>query len=333
MNFTTPVLLNIEQFPKFSYDTSMMTLGSCFSSNIGDKLVSSKFNCVVNPYGVLYNPASIASVLNKLLNAELHDERDIFMHDELWNSWMHHGSFSTPSKEDLLTNINDVLQATRKQMKTLNALFLTFGTSWVYQLKEENRVVANCHKVPERNFNRYKLSVQEILLIYQELIDRLILQNKELKIIFSISPIRHIRDGLVENQLSKATLLVATHELCRLYPSNCFYFPSYEIMVDELRDYRFYTDDMVHPTTMAINYLWEQFKSVFFEKETIDLILACEKIFKDLNHRPLKPNSNQYIRFLEHLVEKMEQITKKRPTLDFRKEIELCLIKLNKSRK
>lgn len=206
---------------------------------------------------------------------------------------------------------------------------LTFGTAYVYEQKETGKVVSNCHKLPENKFNRRLLSVEEIVEDYTALITEMAARNPDLKWLFTVSPIRHIRDGMHANQLSKSTLLLAIDRLQQLFPERVFYFPSYEIILDELRDYRFYADDMLHPSPLAIRYLWERFSETFFSPETKQVIVAVQDIRRDLAHKPFHPESEAYQRFLGQIVLKIERLIGKYPYLDFQKETELCHMRLN----
>lgn len=330
MKFTTPILIDSKKYPKITHTDKILSLGSCFSTNIGEHLISSKINCLINPYGIMYNPSSIAVALDELMIKKVYREDDLFEYNNLWSSWMHHGDFSNSDKQIALSTINSALSAVHKNLESLNYLFITFGTAWVYKLKQNGQIVSNCHKVPDTEFRREKLEVDEIVRYYVDLLNRILALNKNLKIVFAISPIRHIKDGLICNQISKATLHLAVYQLCQEYPDNCIYFPSYEILNDELRDYRFYAEDMVHPSSVAIDYIWEKFRVAFFDTKTDQLIDECTKIFKSFRHRPINSDTIEYRSFLERLVIKMETLMKKNPTLDYRKEIEQCLIQLNK---
>ena len=205
----------------------------------------------------------------------------------------------------------------------------TFGTAYVYEQKETGRVVSNCHKLPESNFNRRLLSVDEIVNEYTSLIAGMTARNPNLKVLFTVSPIRHIRDGMHANQLSKSTLLLTIDRLQQLFPKQVFYFPAYEIVLDELRDYRFYADDMLHPSPLAVNYLWKCFSDSFFSAETKQVMTEVEDIRKDMAHKPFHPESEAYQRFLGQIVLKIERLIGKYPYLDFQKETELCHIRLN----
>lgn len=332
MKFTTPIEISSKAYPKIDYSHSLMSLGSCFSEHIGAKLTDSKFKCLVNPFGVLYNPSSINIALQELMEGKMYSEDDLFFDQDEWHSWMHHGSFSNSDKRIVLDKINAQLELGHSYLDELDYLLLTFGSSWVYKQKESNGIVSNCHKVKSSKFIRERLSVAEILSSYKRTFTDLFAKYPHLKIVLSVSPIRHVRDGLHENQKSKAILLLAIEELENLFPGQVFYFPSYEIVLDELRDYRFFTEDMVHPSAVAVNYIWEIFQEVFFDKSTMKTLNEYFKIQKGLQHRALRPELKSHHEFLEHLIYQMEQISIKNAKLDFRKEIDICLTQLKKYR-
>lgn len=328
MNFQTTVELPAG-LPSITHAGQLLLMGSCFAENIGKQLVENKFRVDVNPFGILYNPLSISTALTEILKGKEYREDDLFFYKECWHSPMHHGCFSSSDKEGVLLNINSRLQQACRAIDQLDWLIVTFGTAYVYQQKETGKVVSNCHQLPERNFNRRLLSVDEIVDEYLPLITEMITRNANLKILFTVSPIRHIRDGLHANQLSKSTLLLAMDRLQQCFPKQIFYFPAYEIVLDELRDYRFYADDMLHPSPLAIRYLWERFSELFFSVETKQIISATEDICRDLSHKPFHPDSEAYQRFLGQIVLKIERLIGKYPYLDFQKETERCYIRLN----
>ncbi len=258
-----------------SHRERIVMLGSCFVDNIGAKLVDAGFDCTVNPFGTLYNPVSI---LNALCNRD-----DEFLH---WTQ-----------KNDGISD--DEIDA--------DIYILTFGTSWVYRLKQTGHIVANCKKAPENLFQREMVGVEQIAADYGEFIDsKIIPQGK--KIVFTVSPIRHKRDGMHENQLSKAVLLLAVDKLCKNYPDNCFYFPAYEIMMDELRDYRFYADDMIHPSAKAVDYIWERFGETYFNKETQRYRNEFESLSKTLSHKPFNPESEEYKQLISTTKDKLNEL-------------------------
>ena len=296
---------------------------------MGSLLADAKFHPDINPFGVLYNPLSISAALREVVAGKVYKEENLFFFRECWHSPMHHGFFSASTQEETLQHINVRLQQARKAMQQLDWLMLTFGTAYVYEQKETGKVVANCHKLPESNFNRRLLLVDEIVDEYTSLITSLAARNPNLKILFTVSPIRHIRDGMHANQLSKSTLLLAIDRLQQFFPQHVFYFPSYEIVLDELRDYRFYADDMLHPSPLAVRYLWERFSETFFSADTKQIMAEVEDIRRDLAHKPFHPASEAYQRFLGQIVLKIERLIGKYPYLDFQKETELCHMRLN----
>ncbi|MDD3036600.1 GSCFA domain-containing protein [Bacteroides sp.] len=315
--------------PSITHAGQILLMGSCFAENMGLQLTESKFRVDVNPFGILYNPYSVLTALVEILKGKEYREGDLYVYKDYWHSPMHHGSFSASTQEETLQNINVRLQRAHHSIQELEWVILTFGTAYVYEQKGTGQAVSNCHKQPESNFNRRLLSVDEIVSEYTSLITSMTARNPNLKILFTVSPIRHIRDGLHSNQLSKATLLLAIHHLQQQFPKFVFYFPSYEIVLDELRDYRFYADDMLHPSSLTVRYLWECFSNTFFSIETKQIITVVKDICQDLAHKPFHPGSEAYQRFLGQIVLKIERLNGKYPYLDFQKEKELCRIRLN----
>lgn len=328
MNLNTPVEIPSGFIP-IHHAQRLLIMGSCFAENIGTLLAENKFQVDINPFGILYNPLSISMALREIIRKRLYEESDLFSYREYWHSPMHHGSFSAATPEEVVRNIRVRLEQAHKELKQLDWLMLTFGTAYVYEQKKTGKVVANCHKLPEKDFVRRRLETDEITEDYILLLDELISLNPKIKILFTVSPIRHVRDGMHANQLSKSVLLLAIDRLMQRYPQATFYFPSYEIILDELRDYRFYADDMVHPSSLAVNYLWERFSETFFCPETQALIKECATIRKAIAHKPFHPESEEYKRFLGQIVLKIERLNGKYPYLDFQKEKELCHIRLN----
>lgn len=326
--FRTPVELP-EAPHAITHSRYILLMGSCFAEHIGARLADAKFRVEANPFGILYNPLSIATAVGKLLTDDNgYTEADLFLHDGLWHSPMHHGSFSKPDREEALHGINRRLHEARTVLPETEWLMLTWGTAYVYEDVATHRVVANCHKLPEKQFVRRRMTVEEIVVLYDTLIRRLTDRLPQLKVLLTISPVRHVRDGMHSNQLSKSTLLLAADMLQERFPQTVCYFPSYEIVTDELRDYRFYADDMVHPSTLAVNYVWECFARMFFGEETRQIIARTEEIRKALEHKPFHPESEAYQRFLEQLVLKIEQLNGKYPYLDLQNERKLCHTRL-----
>ena len=327
MDFYTFVELPSD-LPKFAHTDRLMLLGSCFVTHIGRKLVEAKFRCDVNPYGVLYNPFSIAAALREMDGGKVYHSDDLFFFRECWHSPMHHGDFSSCEAEDTLRRINGRLKEAHEHFHRLDCLLLTFGSAWVYENKKTGTVVANCHKQPESCFTRRMLSVSEIVSDYTSLLSGLLARIPRLKVLFTVSPIRHVRDGMHANQLSKATLLLAVNQLQATFPEHVFYFPAYELLLDELRDYRFYAEDMVHPSETAIRYVWERFTRSCISADALRIMEESENIRKMLSHKPFYPASEEYKRFLGQIVLKIDQLNGKYPYLDFQKEREICRIRL-----
>ena len=254
-NLTTPVI--VPQMPfSVDYSTGIVGLGSCFADEIGDRLQEADFHVEQNPFGALYNPASIAAAVRRLMEDRPIGMEDLVEHEGLWHSWHHHGSFSRTTAEETLAACNDRLHQAHEALKEASLLMVTFGTAWVFE--REGGIVANCHKLPPQMFVRRRMTVEEIVTLWQPLLQELAAYYPKLNVLFTVSPIRHLADGAHGNQLSKSTLLLAVDEL--VGNARCHYFPSYEIVLDELRDYRFFDEKMTHPTPLAVDVVWERFQ-------------------------------------------------------------------------
>lgn len=301
----------------------MMLFGSCFSENIGSMLSANKFLCDVNPFGVLYNPASISKALLRLCNPKPYNTDDLFFANGLWNSWMHHSSFSSADASLCLQQMNKQLSEAAKTLREAHFVLITFGSAWTYRLQETNEYVANCHKQPDRLFRRELLSVSTIVSDFQKAIEAIRAINPSVHFILTVSPIRHIKDGLHGNQISKSTLLLAIEKL-RQEVKGISYFPAYEIMMDELRDYRFYADDMLHPSAIAIQYLWDCFSDAYFDSATKSFLQKWQAVNKRLQHRPFNPQSAAYQQFVEETEHMLNHLQEEHPYLNFQKEIAQC---------
>ena len=322
MSFFTEI--NIPEFPsKLDYSKSMMLMGSCFTENIGQKLLDLKFKVNMNPFGILYNPESIANSLKILLEKRIFTEKDLFKDHGLWNSFYHHSRFSDIDLDTALQKINERIAGSNEFLKTADFLIITFGTAWVYELKETGTIVSNCHKVPASEFERFRLGIYEITETYRELLEQIWKINPGLKVIFTVSPIRHWKDGAVENQLSKATLLLVIDQLIRGFgDQGCAYFPSYEIVMDELRDYRFYAEDMLHLSPVATDYIFDRFTKVMVSAESIEISGQVSKITKAILHRPFNPQSVEYKKFLRSNLNEISRLESRFSFLDLSKEKE-----------
>jgi hypothetical protein len=320
-DFFTPVEISSSPF-KTSYSKKHLFIGSCFTENIGAKMEDLKFSTDINPFGIVFNPSSICHCIKRLISGEVFSENEMFSHGGLWHSYMHHGRFSNPSLQVALSGINKRLVSSKGFLLEADFLILTFGTAWVYELKSSGVTVSNCHKVPSSQFKRFRLTVSEIVTEMRNTLEQLWEVNPDIKVIFTVSPVRHFNDGANGNQLSKATLLLATDVLVnRFGPERCTYFPAYELMMDELRDYRFYMEDMVHPSPLAIEVIWKKFRDFFMEKETVDLSVKVGSLLQARNHRPIYRNSQEYKQFIENTLDEIRKTAKKYPFLDFSAEI------------
>lgn len=288
------------------FATGIVSLGSCFSDEIGERLRDSGFHIEANPFGTLYNPASIASALRRLMYDREIGLEDLVEHEGFWHSWHHHGRFSRPTAEECLEACNSRIHQAHEALKQASLLMVTFGSAWVYERRTESgerKVVANCHKLPQDNFVRRRMSVEDIVTLWQPLLEELHTLFPTLHTLFSVSPIRHIGDGLHGNQLSKGTLLLAVEELVdhdlpaprkkkgakQPEPDRTWtiYFPAYEIVLDELRDYRFFNADMAHPSTLAVEVVWDRFQRATMAPAVSDQAHFNRKELKHQNHIPL----------------------------------------------
>lgn len=294
-----------------------MLLGSCFAENMGEKFEYFKFQATTNPFGIIFNPVSLAKLIERSAQKEYYTEEDIFFHNDLWQCYEVHSELSHPDKEVFLSNLNSIIELTHQQISSLTHCIITLGTSWVYRNKETNDIVANCHKVPQKQFIKELLYPESIAQSIESIFFNISVLNPTCNFIFTVSPVRHIKDGFVENTLSKAHLIAALNKTITQHPSPTSYFPSYEIMMDELRDYRFYAADMLHPSQTAIDYIWEQFFENYISKSEFGLMNEICEIQRALKHRPFNPNTESHLKFLENLKIKMTTIKKKLPFISF----------------
>lgn len=331
MQFATTVELPTKEL-SITHRDRLLLMGSCFTRNIGDKLLEKRFKADINPFGILYNPLSIAEALRRILDGKPFEEgaSELVFHQERWHSMLHHSDFSRRSLSDTLSAINDRLLAAHRQMASLDFLIITFGTAYVYRRCADNIVVGNCHKLPASDFNRALLGIEEISDAMQGVMEILTTLRPGVKIVFTVSPIRHLHDGAHDNQVSKATLLLAIEEIRKRFPDNTAYFPAYEIVLDELRDYRFYADDMTHPSSLAIEYIWECFKNCYFDNNTRSLCKEIKAINSALAHRPFDELSQSYRSFINDTMRRIETIREREPHIDFKNDILKCNILLNK---
>ncbi len=269
-----------------SHSSPVMLLGSCFSDNIGERMRRSLFPVMVNPFGTLYNPESIKMVLERFLTGSFIDERELVSNGRLYHCFLCHSSLSSTDPHKVVDVVNSRIESAGNFLRRVKAVIVTLGTAWVYRLASTGDVVANCHKFPSSHFTRSILTVDEATAALTDIVDMLAAVDKDIKVIFTVSPIRHLADGAHGNQLSKATLLLAVDNVCRRCES-VMYFPSYEIMMDDLRDYRFYAADMVHPSDVAIDYIYDLFMQTYFSSGSVEAAMKCRRYWLRTQHRPL----------------------------------------------
>ncbi len=316
MKFLTQVPLQKQSKNLIDYHSNILLLGSCFVENMGEKLSYFKFQNSINPFGILFHPKAIETFITKAINKTSYSEKDIFFYNEQWHCFDAHSKLSHPSKEALLHSLNEAIKATNKQIHKSTHIIITLGTAWVYRLLESNQLVANCHKVPQKQFAKELLSVEAITQSLETIVNLIRSINSKASIIFTVSPVRHIKDGFIENTQSKAHLITGMHSNNQ-QPTTNNYFPSYEIMMDELRDYRFYDEDMLHPNQTAISYIWEKFQEVWVSSVAIKTMKLVDEVQKGLQHKPFNPDSEAHQKFLLVIKEKQLQLKKEYPHIKF----------------
>ena len=316
MKFSTTIPIDSYEHP-IDYSSRILSIGSCFAENMGNKCDYFKFQNTVNPFGIIFNPVSIAKLVRRAVENQPFGETDLFFHNDTWQCYEVHSELSHPDKETYLHTLNERLTVLQVELSKASHVFITYGTAWVYTFKGNGQVVANCHKVPQNQFDKTLLSVQTIEDAMQNTIDLIHKANPQAKVIASISPVRHSKDGFVENQRSKAHLITALHPVLKANTAALNYFPSYELVMDELRDYRFYADDMLHPSALAIEYIWERFTVACMTPSALATMQEVDTIQKGLAHRPFNPESPSHIKFLHSLQMKMTQLQQQFPQLQF----------------
>ena len=293
---------------RIDYQSKILLIGSCFAENIGHKLNYFKFDALTNPYGVLFHPAAINRLVTDCLTEKEYTKEDLVFHNEKWHSFNHHSDFSNKNASDLITTLNNRIQETRKRIQASSQLIITLGTAWVYKEKKTDTIVANCHKIPQKNFEKKLLEYPEICEYLSNTVATIKELNPKTELIFTLSPIRHLKDGIQENSLSKALLLAAIH---KTIGSGVHYFPAYEIVMDDLRDYRFYKEDMLHPSQVAIDYIWKLFNTTWISEKTKELQKEIQTIQTGLAHKPFDVQSEAHKKFIERLKLKIKKIEKK----------------------
>ena len=317
MNFTTKITISKSNHP-IDYSSKILSLGSCFAVNMAEKFDYFKFQNTCNPFGILFHPLAIEKIISKAINLDFFTEEDIFFYNERWHCFDIHSDLSNDSKEEFLQILNEFVKSTNNQITEASHIIITYGTSWVYRNKVSEKVVANCHKVPQNQFDKEILSVETIEKSIQNTINLIEKVNPKCAIIFTISPVRHIKDGFIENQRSKSNLISALYSVLEVPPLGVRgLFPSYEIMMDELRDYRFYAEDMLHPAQVAIDYIWERFCEATISESAFLTMEAVETIQKGFSHRAFNPNSESHLKFLNQLESKINKLKSEFPFMKF----------------
>ena len=315
MQLSTTIKLKPQQ-SQINYDSKVVLLGSCFAENIGKQFDYFQFRNLCNPFGVLFHSKAIETLLWMAVQREQYSEGDLFFHNESWHCFDAHSVMSDPDKNRVISGLNEGVSLLHQWLKSASHVVITIGTSWVYKLRDLDMVVANCHKVPQKEFDKILLSPAEIMQNLRNCIQMIKEIAPDVSILFTVSPVRHLKDGMIENNRSKAHLLAAVHQIVDKVPS-VFYFPSYEIMMDELRDYRFYNEDMIHPSPLAIQYIWNKFSEVWIAENAKDTMKKVAEIKKGQEHRPFNPNSEKHQVFLQKLQQKKEIIQQQFPFMSF----------------
>lgn len=319
MQFRTQIPISKSNFP-IDYNSKILSIGSCFAENMAEKFDYFKFQNETNPFGIIFNSVSIEKLFQRVCDQDFYQEKDVFFHNERWHSFDVHSDLSNSDREELLETLNKAITETHKQLKEATHIIITFGTSWIYRHLEKDQIVANCHKVPQKQFSKELLSVETIQKSIQNTVELIQTLNPKINFIFTISPVRHIKDGFVENQLSKSHLFTALHSILKTHNSQLTthnYFPSYEIMMDELRDYRFYGEDMLHPNQIAIDYIWKLFSENYISESSFPVMKEVDDIQKSLRHRSFNPEAEQHKKFLEKLQQKIKELGEKIPHIAF----------------
>lgn len=318
MDFSTKIIISKSE-NVIDYSSKIFLLGSCFAENMSKKFEYFKFQNTVNPFGIIFNPVSLDKLIFRCIHKKYFTENDIFYHNEVWHCFEVHSELSHPNKVEFLENLNELVDATNYHIEKSTHCLITLGTSWVYKHLETNEIVANCHKVAQKQFTKELLSIAQIEKSLESMVALIQSVNPNCKFIFTVSPVRHSKDGFVENNVSKAHLIAAIFNFLNTKKGkrNTAYFPSYEIMMDELRDYRFYAEDMLHPTQTAIDYIWIKFFENYVAETEFEIMNDISAIQRAKQHRPFNPNSESHLKFLDNLNQKISTLENKYPQIQF----------------
>lgn len=306
---------------RIQYTDSIFLIGSCFSQNIGSYLQKYKFNITSNPFGTIFNPISIAKVLEAAALEAPCDRQDLHQSQGRWVHPDFHSILSDSNPETTLDRIQQTTHHVHQRLQSAKVVFITLGTSHAYVLKEKKSIVANCHKLPAQLFEKILLSPDDCIKALSKSMALIQKINPNVHFVLTVSPVRHIKDGIVENQRSKARLIEVTHTLIDMSPDSVSYFPAYEWLMDDLRDYRYYADDLVHPSDLAIQYIWEKFYQHYFDKNTIEIMTEVGDVIKASHHKHFNPNSEETVRFKQQYVQRIESLENRYPFLHFDEEM------------
>jgi len=299
---------------KIGYDSRIVSIGSCFAVNIAEKFDYFQFRNTVNPLGILFHPLAIEKFFGFVTGGKVFTGQDVFFHNERWHCFDAHSDLSAVNKEHTLLALTGAIESTKQSLSQASHVIITLGTAWVYRNVKSQNLVANCHKVPQREFSKELLSVSTIAESLNNTVNLIEKSDPAISVLLTVSPVRHIKDGFVQNQRSKAHLIAAVHEVTG---GRVSYFPSYEIMMDELRDYRFYASDLLHPNQLAIDYIWEKFAAAWISPEAVPVMAEVESIRKVLAHRPFNPDSDSHRNLLKSTLEKAEALQRRYPHITF----------------
>ena len=321
--FTTKVIPEISE-NKISLSDKMIATGSCFAQNIGQKLLDYKFDITVNPFGTIFNPISIFKLVNLAAREEIIASMGIVKNQGIFHHYDLHSDLSNVNEKELLQNADDILQKLGEELKNTAVVIYTFGTSIVYELRETGEIVANCHKVPANEFTRRFLEVDEIVHAFKVNYELIKSINKKTRFILTVSPVRHQKESFQQNNVSKSILRIACEKIVNEY-SSVEYFPAFEIVMDELRDYRFYAEDLLHPNKIATNYIWQKFQYTFFDEKQRQFVLKWEKVRKALTHKPFNVNSEQHQLFIKKTIQMLYEFKEE---VDITPELDLLKAQL-----
>lgn len=318
MDFTTVVPV-LEREDKITYNHKILALGSCFADNMSAVFKRYQFQQISNPFGIVFHPLAIEKLIQFAVQGYVFTEKDVFENQQIWSCYAVHSCCNQLEKDDLIDYLNAKTCLLKEYLDQANFIVFTFGTAYVYEHISSGEIVANCHKVVQKEFAKKLLTYQQIFDSYQRIINLVRSVNKTAQLVFTISPVRHIKDGVVNNQRSKSLLHAALQDVLeRQEQSKVSYFPSYEILMDELRDYRFYQSDLLHPSEMALEYIWERFKEAYIATEAYEVMNKVQRVQSGLNHRPFNPTATAHLAFLDGLIEQIDFLLERYPFMNFR---------------